>query len=95
MENIDTKSIIEICKRYGIVMVAVFGSFSRNEQTKSSDIDLLVQFSEPKSLMEHVKLQNEIADRIGIEVDLVTESSLSPYIKKQVLIEKKVIYEAA
>ena len=58
--------------------------FPRGEQTKASDIDFLVKFSETKSLLEHIRMENELEDLLGTKVDMVTEKSLSPYIPPHV-----------
>ncbi|MEZ5335399.1 MAG: nucleotidyltransferase domain-containing protein [Methanolobus sp.] len=57
-----------------------FCLFSRGEQTENSDIDFLVTFSKGKSLIEHLKIENEFEDILGKKVDIVTEKSLSQYI---------------
>ncbi|RNI15746.1 hypothetical protein EFE42_00425 [Methanohalophilus sp. RSK] len=74
------EQLITFCQRNDIAFLGLFGSFSRGEQTKGSDIDLLVRFSEKKSLIEHIRMENELEDSLGTKVDLVTENSLSPYI---------------
>ncbi|WP_462273578.1 nucleotidyltransferase family protein [Methanohalophilus sp.] len=60
--------------------LGLFGSFSRGEQTKNIDIDFLVRFSEKKSLLDHIRMENELENLFGTKVDMVTEKSLSPYI---------------
>jgi predicted nucleotidyltransferase len=88
----DRAKIVEICKRNDISYCALFGSFARGEAEESSDIDLLVRFSKPKGF-DWIDAALEIEDELGRKVDLVTEGSLSPYIKEHVLRDIKVLYE--
>lgn len=73
-------------------MVGVFGSMARGEAKKKSDIDLLVRFSKRKSLLATARLERTLTEALGRKVDLLTENSISPYIREKVLQEMKVIY---
>ncbi|WP_231856917.1 type VII toxin-antitoxin system MntA family adenylyltransferase antitoxin [Methanococcus maripaludis] len=86
------KRIHELCERENIVYLGLFGSYSRGEETKDSDIDFLVKFSGNKSLFKIIKISKELSKIFGKKVDLVTENSLSKYIKKDVLKDIEVIY---
>lgn len=61
---------------YHVAELAIFGSYAREEQNESSDLDVLVEFEQPIGLFEFVRLENELRDRLGIDVDLVTRNSL-------------------
>ncbi|KXS41953.1 MULTISPECIES: nucleotidyltransferase family protein [Methanohalophilus] len=74
------EQLITFCRRNDIAFLGMFGSFSRGEQTKGSDIDLLVRFSEKKILIDHIRMEEELEDLLGTKVDMVTENSLSPCI---------------
>jgi predicted nucleotidyltransferase len=63
---------------YNVQEIGIFGSYARDEQGATSDLDVLVAFSEPIGLLEFVALENELADLLGIEVDLVTKDGLKP-----------------
>jgi predicted nucleotidyltransferase len=56
----------------------------RGEQRSDSDLDVLVAFKEPVTLFDLVRLENELTDELGVEVDLVTKDSLKPRIKSRV-----------
>jgi uncharacterized protein len=90
----DTKKLQEICRSSDVEMVGVFGSMARGEATEQSDIDLLVKFSKRKSLLEMVKLEREISTAVGRNVDLLTESAISPYLRDRVKRELRVLYGA-
>lgn len=72
--------------------MGLFGSYFRGEQKKNSDVDLLTRFSRRKSLLDHVRIERELSEIIGVKVDLVTEKSLSPYLVDKVMNEVKTVY---
>jgi predicted nucleotidyltransferase len=65
----------------------VFGSVARGESSSSSDLDLLVDMSEGRSLFDLVALEVDLQEALGVAVDVLTEKSLSPYLRDQVLAE--------
>ncbi|MFA4924867.1 MAG: nucleotidyltransferase family protein [Ignavibacteriaceae bacterium] len=73
------KSHRELLKKYSVIRIGLFGSFSRNESTKRSDIDLLVEF-EDKSFDNFIDLAFELENIFGRKVDLLTKKGISPYI---------------
>jgi predicted nucleotidyltransferase len=75
-------------------MIGIFGSTARVEATESSDIDLVVKLSKPKSLLSLVRLERNLSEALGKKVDLLTEGAISPYLKDRILKELMVIYEA-
>lgn len=84
--------LIDVCRRNDVSMVGIFGSMVRGEAKKNSDIDLIVRFSKRKSLLFMVRLERELAETLGRKVDLLTENSISPYMREQVLREMQVVY---
>jgi predicted nucleotidyltransferase len=91
--TIDTQKLIEICRQNDVAMVGVFGSVARNEANEQSDLDLLVRFTGRKTLLGIVRLERELSTALGVKVDLVTEKSISPYLRERILQELKVIYD--
>lgn len=87
IEKIKNK-IIPILKRNFVTKAGIFGSYTRGEQKKDSDIDILVEISKPISLLDFVGLKQELEDTLGIKVDLVEYNSIKPLIKKRVLDEE-------
>jgi uncharacterized protein len=82
-----------IIKDFGVTRVGLFGSFVRDEQKETSDIDLLVEFDpEKKNFDNFMGLANFLEDSIERKVDLLTPESLSPYIGPRIL--KEVEYHA-
>ena len=70
-----------ILKSYQIKKASVFGSFARGEESKKSDLDLLVEFKNDKSLFDMMDLQNKLQDTIGRKVDILTFDSVNPLLK--------------
>lgn len=91
------RKALPLLKPY-ISQMAVFGSTVRGEATKESDIDLLIRLkpsnARPKlGLFKLMEIEENLRKKLGREVDLVTEDSLSSYIRPYVEKEKVVIYE--
>lgn len=76
-------------KEYRVKKIGVFGSFARGEQTKTSDIDILVEFYEPIG-WEFFDLQEYLRSVLKREIDLVTKNALKPQIRTVIL--KELIY---
>jgi len=65
----------------------VFGSVARDEVSKSSDLDLLVDLEDGRSLFDHAALLLELKELLGHEVDVVTSRGLRPRIRERVMAE--------
>lgn len=74
-------------QRFGVSKLEVFGSFVRGEQQETSDIDILVDFSETTDLFKFIELENYMSDNLGMKVDLVMRETLKPRIKDAILRE--------
>jgi len=85
--------IISILVKHGIKRILVFGSYARNEATTKSDLDLIVDFPEGTSLLDHIGIENELSEALSMKIDLLSRNGISPYIKDHVLKEAIVIYE--
>jgi predicted nucleotidyltransferase len=77
----------EVAREYSVKTIGVFGSVARSEETEQSDVDLLVEFSKPVGFVTFMRLENFLSERLGERVDLVTEDSLKPMIRQEVLAE--------
>ena len=74
-------------ERYRVKDIGIFGSYVRGEQKKRSDLDILVDFDEPISLLKFIELENYLRENIGLKVDLVMKDSLKPRIGKHIIKE--------
>ena len=81
------------CHAKDVAMLGIFGSVARGEDTPNSDIDLLVRLNKPVGFVEFIALEDTFKEILGRNVDLATESSLHPLIRKNVLADLQVIYE--
>jgi len=87
--------ILEFLKPFNLKKLGIFGSFARNEQNSKSDIDLLVKFKETPSLLQLIKIENDLSIKLGVKVDLVTDGSIkNRRIKAQIEKDLKIIYYA-
>lgn len=76
-----------LIKNYALSEIGVFGSVVRGQAGAASDIDILVDYTEPPTLFEFVRLQRYLTDLLGAPVDLVMKSALKPHIGRQILAE--------
>lgn len=83
LDQIRYKSL-PVLKEAGVLRSAVFGSYARGEAREDSDIDLLVEFPEGKSLLDLVILERKLRETLGKEVDVVTYNSVSPLLKEYI-----------
>lgn len=81
------EEIINIAKKNGAKNVRVFGSMSRGEGSAQSDLDIIVEMQSGSSLLDIIAIKQDIEDLLGRKVDVVTEASISPYIRDEVLKE--------
>lgn len=77
-----------------VIKAYIFGSYARNEQNDSSDIDILVELDYTKRIgLEFFTMNNELEDLLFTKVDLVSAGGLSKHIKPYIDKDKKLIYE--
>jgi len=91
MKSIDLAhkrlEIIRIAHQHGATHIRVFGSVARGEATEASDLDLLVEMEEDRSLLDIIAIKQDLEDFLGCRVHVVTEAAVSPYLKERVLKE--------
>jgi len=94
--QVDSGSLGEVCRRYGVKELSLFGSTVRGEMRPESDIDIMVEF-EPGARIALIKFESlagELESLAGRRVDLVTKRGLKPWVRPQVLKDARVIYAA-
>ncbi len=77
----------ELSERYFVISLSLFGSVARDEARPDSDVDILVEFSQPVGLFHFIDLRQCLENILGCKVDLGTSGSLKPYVKEEVLQE--------
>jgi predicted nucleotidyltransferase len=91
----DWNRLIEFWKSNDIRTVRLYGSFARGDAKVDSDVDLIVSFLRRKSLLDLIRIEDELSYRLNKKVDLVTEDSISPYLRQRVMEEAETIYDLA
>jgi len=94
--HVDVAALAEVCRRYGVKELSLFGSAVRGKMGPDSDIDIMVEF-EPGvrvGLIKFESLVDELAALAGRRVDLVTKRGLKPWVRTEVLKDLRVIYAA-
>ena len=74
-------------EKYEVDNIFIFGSYVRGEQTKKSDIDLLVDFKNTPDLLTFIEIEEFLSDKLHLEVDLVPKRKLKPQIREDILKE--------
>jgi len=96
--NIQEEQLGEICKKYKIRELAIFGSALREDFNEKSDVDLLVEFKPNSgiSLFDIVDLKEAFESFLGREVDIVSKKAIQMsrnYLKKKAILDNyRVIY---
>ena len=84
--DIDRARLDALCRRFGIARLDVFGSVARGEDGPESDVDLLYELAQGRSLGWEIEdLSQDLADLFGRPFDLVSRKALHPLIRDQVL----------
>ncbi len=86
--------VISTLSPFNPTKIGIFGSYSRNQEKKGSDLDILFTHKKRINLLDLVEMERLLSEKLGIKVDLLTEKSINslimPYIKKDL----HIIYEA-
>jgi predicted nucleotidyltransferase len=87
--------IISYLKSYNPEFIGLFGSFARGESTVDSDIDILIRFQVTYSLLQLIKIENELSELLEKKVDLVTEGAIkNERIRQSIQRDLQIIFEA-
>ena len=94
--QVGSPTLAELCRRYGVKELSLFGSAARGEMGPKSDVDIMVEF-EPGvriGLIRFASLVEELESLAEHKVDLVTRRGLKPWVRSEVLKDARVIYAA-
>ncbi len=92
----DKERLSEFCRLHHIARLAFFGSVLRDDFGPESDVDVLVEF-EPAHVpgLAFFRIESDLSELLGRQVDLNTPQFLSPYIRSKVVNEAQTQYDAA
>ena len=79
-----------IRKDYHVKQIGIFGSYVSGNANENSDVDILVEFSKPIGLIEYIKLEEYLEEKIGLKVDLVLKDGIKPGLRE--IIIEQVVY---
>jgi predicted nucleotidyltransferase len=82
---LDNKATLRA--EYGVIEIGLFGSYTKGNQKKTSDIDILVEFEKAIDLFTFVQLKDHLTNLLGVNVDLVLKKALKPKIGESILSE--------
>jgi len=95
---LDADKLRRFCSKWLITELAVFGSVLRDDFGPASDVDFLAAFAPEArwSLLDHVRMQNELSEIVGRDVDLVSrravEKSRNPIRQRAILESAQVLH---
>ena len=84
-------AILEAAARHGARTVRVFGSVARGDDRTDSDIDLLVEMADDRSLLDLVALEQELESLLHRPVDVLTMQSLAPGVRARVTADARAL----
>ena len=87
LDAASSAEVLRVARLHGAVDVRVFGSRARGDAAADSDLDLLVTLAGGRSLLDLVAIKQDLEERLGVRVDVVTAASVSPYMRDAVLAE--------
>ena len=85
VEEIISAHMDVLIEKYSVKTIGIFGSYVRGEQGKGSDIDILVEFTQPVGLITFIGLEEYLSDLLGLEVDLILKEGIKPRLKEYIL----------
>ena len=77
----------DLVKDYKVSFIGIFGSYAAGKMKESSDIDILVEFSETPDIFTFIKLEDHLSKLLGLKVDMVTKKALKSTIRERILKE--------
>ena len=93
LSNYQKKIIIKIISPFDPSMIGFFGSYARGDNKPNSDLDLLVNFNKRINLLELIGLEQDLSEKLGIKVDLITDRSVNPKLRPHINNDLQLIYQ--
>ena len=86
--------IVSYLQKQKVLEIGIFGSFARNEMTATSDLDLLVEYSRGTTILDIVKMKEELFILVGRKVDLVSKRAVQKRIMENIKNDLQTVYHA-
>lgn len=83
--------ILQIAATHGARNVRVFGSVARGEDRSDSDVDLLVEMADDRSLLDLVGLEQDLEELLGRHVDVLTDAAIHPALRSRIIAEARAL----
>ena len=93
ISELQKNIIINTIMPFNPVLIGVFGSVARSENTENSDIDIFYQLKEAIGLFNLVRMKESLEQKLNKKVDLVSEKYINPKIKNYILNDLKILYK--
>lgn len=92
--EIQMDAVAEICRRYSVSELSLFGSVLRDDFRHDSDVDILVAFKPDAEIgfMEYSRMQRDLSTALGRKVDMVSKTGLKAVIRDDVIASSRIIY---
>ena len=84
---VHREEILKLAAQHGARNIRIFGSAARGEARAGSDLDLLVDMEEGRSLLDLVGFWQDLEGLLGYRVDVITDGGVSPYLRDQIYAE--------
>lgn len=94
--HVDQAKLADLCRRYQVRELSLFGSAARGEMRPDSDVDLLVEFQPGArvDLVDHAGLMLDLEKLLGRHVDPVSKRALKPLLRDSILESARLVYAA-
>ena len=87
--QVHRTNILQLARQYGARNLRLFGSVARHEERPESDIDFLVEMEQGRTLLDLIGFSQDLESLLHRKVDVLTDDSLSPYLKERIQSESR------
>lgn len=94
LDRFQLDQIKKYFKDKPVLRAYLFGSYSREQASSDSDIDILVELDYSQKIgLKFFQMQTELEKILNQKVDLISNEALSPLIRPQVIRDRKLVYK--
>ena len=88
----SVKKVEDFCHNQALTYLGVFGSYARGEARNDSDVDILIDYQQPKSLFTLGGIVADLEKMTGKKVDLVKRTHIKPILKPYIFQDLITLY---